>query len=73
MRTLLVATLALVLLTPYATANECDHEVVVGANGAYYSVDNDLCQPECILSLWVYSDDDPDPCNPEDEPNTIIL
>lgn len=74
MRIFLATTLALVLLTPYVTAEKCERELVVGTpDGTYYSVDNDLCQPECIVSIWVYSDDDPDPCGPEDESDTILF
>ena len=72
LRTFLVLALTLVLLVPFASAEECERELVLGApDGTYYSVDNDVCQPGCLFSVWVYSDDDPEPC--DDEAETILL
>lgn len=31
-------------------------EVTLPANGSVYYVDNDLCQPECLSSLWIYEE-----------------
>ena len=74
MRTLVLTIASLFLLAPLAAAEDCSPELTVQApNGTYYSVDNDLCQPDCLFSIWVYGDDDPDPCGPEDESNTIIF
>lgn len=74
MRTFPVTLVALAMLAPLATADECSPELIVGTpDGNYYAVDNDLCQPACLFSIWVYADDDPDPCDPDDKPSTIVF
>lgn len=73
MRTFLVALAGIALAAaPTAVATECEDYIVIGHEATgYFFIDNDMCQPECLFSVWVYSDDDPDPC--DGEANTIVI
>lgn len=56
MRAVVPLLFVLVLLAP-ARADECvptgpSHEAEVGG----FYVDNDLCQPECLASAWIYQE-----------------
>ena len=61
--TLVLAALLATALVSSGTADHCEGwnghqpEVDTGPTpaGRYY-VDNDLCQPECLLSVWVYEE-----------------
>jgi len=60
-------------------------EVADSTSGATYYVDNDLCQPDCIFSIWVYEESNAidglqrgdevidDTCHGLIEADTIIL
>lgn len=62
----------MIATAPTALATECEDYIVLGTEATgYYFVDNDLCQPGCLFSIWIYSDDDPNAC--DEEANTIVF
>ncbi|HUR70053.1 MAG TPA: hypothetical protein VM370_12480 [Candidatus Thermoplasmatota archaeon] len=61
MRTLLLFVALLAIAVPVC-ADECvattsDPEVDTGETGVgRFYVDNDVCQPECLFSIWLYQE-----------------
>jgi hypothetical protein len=50
-------TLAVVAITGTAFAQDCEMTTSIpeAAAGGFY-VDNDLCQPVCLFSIWIYQE-----------------
>jgi hypothetical protein len=62
MRSALVVLSALLLVgTAAASPPECDPELTLETPAGTYYVDNDLCQPGCMFSLWIYQETDGEP------------